>query len=81
MEHILLQSGFKRESKSNKYIIDLCEGYYFMFTGKIGIFCKTDRGSLGCPIRYMHHFQNTYYAITGKEIRFILPDEGKLYIQ
>ncbi|MCC8188904.1 MAG: hypothetical protein LIP08_15770 [Bacteroides sp.] len=70
-DQILRSCGICRSSKGNKYCMDAFDGYYFMFTGRIGMMYKVDLGTIGHPIRYIHQLQNLYYSLTGRELRMI----------
>ncbi len=70
-DQLLRSCGICRSSKGNKYCMDVFDGYYFMFTGRIGMMYKVDLGTIGHPIRYIHQLQNLYYSLTGRELRVI----------
>ncbi len=66
---VLQSFGIYRAKKGNKYCMDAFDGYYFIFTGRIGMMYKVDLGTIGHPIRYIHQLQNLYYSLTGRELR------------
>jgi len=65
---LLLKSGFKLLRK-NCYILEDCEDYHLLFTGKIGIFCKVGRGTVSIPFRYLHELQNILFFLEGRDFK------------
>lgn len=67
-EEILFDSGFRKVSDTQRYFLDRVEGYFLIFSGKLGLACKRGSKPVGVPICYVHQLQNTFYCLTGDEL-------------
>ena len=66
---LLIKAGFSK-IRNHHYVLNKWADYYFLFTGKIGLFYKVGCQGVGTPIKYFHELQNALYYFDETVITF-----------